>query len=167
MGADTPLFDYAPPPDGFDTTPYPPSEHPDSPRPVWALGEPDEITSVMAAGHDAVSAYALREYRTKLIDGIPEDRWWETADIEAAWVVIHTECGCTEAQHAAHRRLADLADANVDAPCPEGCTRPGLPPCMDPDDVYAVLWIAEDATTATPGALAVVRTVREEVGGRG
>jgi hypothetical protein len=155
-----PLFSYAPPPDGFDATPYPPSEWSDSPRPVWALGEPDETTSVMAAGHDPVSAYALREYRTHLIGRPPTDAWRETANVEPAWVLIHTECGCTEEQHTAHRQLADTDDG---APCPDGCTHPGLPPCMDPDDLYAYAWVAVDATEGTPGALPVVRTVREEV----
>jgi len=153
-----PLFNYAPPPDGFDASPYPPSGQSDSPRPVWALGACDEVTAVMAAGHDAVSVAALQAYRTSLIGGAPTGEWWETADVEPVWVVIHTQCGCTEEQHAAHRRL-DAAGG--DTPCPDGCAHPGLPPCMDHGDVYAIEWTAEDATAETPGALAVVRTVRE------
>lgn len=156
------LFAYAPSPDGFDPSPYPPSEQSNSPRPVWAVGACDEVTGVMAAGHDTVSASVLREYRTQLIGGFPDDLWWETADIEPAWVLIHTECGCTEAQHIEHEQAAEGEDG--DAPsCDSMCQHPGLPPCTEPGTDYSYAWTAEDATADTAGALPVTRTVREPV----
>jgi hypothetical protein len=115
---------------------------------VWDLGEDGEW-GVMVEGHGPRALAALCAHWRDV-----QGRGWQD-DIRSAepvekWVVFHEECGCTEAEHAAH--VERTPDGLVIAGCDFDCKRVGLPPCQP--DRYAWAW--DYAEADTPGALPVL-----------
>lgn len=142
-------------------------------RAVWLIGE-DGDEGMLAAGHDrrsyaALNALALSEenYRyaaaLKLYEQAKQNpqvsaygppgrdlQPMRGRTVVATWALLHTRCGCTEAEHAQHE--TDDIDCITDV-----CTHAMLPPCTWDGNQHAFAWIAEWVPPGTPSALPVLR----------
>jgi hypothetical protein len=115
-------------------------------RGVWVLGEDGEW-GVMVEGHGRRALAALLAQQRD-VQGRYYFRPAEVRDAKPVekWVRFIEDCGCTEAEHAAH-----VAEANEDGPdCDNTCSHFGLPPCRS--DLYTWAWedVQPDAAAALP-----------------